>query len=145
MYKGKPTKGLEFYRLLETSEIFTSELGKVILASGKLEAELINLLERHNVSSGFKNATLGRLINISEQNNILNDNDLISLKMLKEQRNYIMHNIYGLFVDLKDETILEKHNLFDTDVELYIEKAWQLKENLNSLSAIISKKNKDYI
>jgi hypothetical protein len=32
------------------------------------------------------------------------------------QRNYLTHNIYALFADLLEETILEKENLVDTDV-----------------------------
>jgi hypothetical protein len=48
MYKGKPTKGLEFYELLIQSENFTSELGKVTLSSGKLKVELIILLTKSN-------------------------------------------------------------------------------------------------
>ena len=53
------------------------------------------------------------------------------------QRNYLTHNIYSLFIDLLDETILEKNKLLDSDVHTYIERAWQLKKNLIALTEII--------
>ncbi len=142
MYKGEPSKGLEFYSLLYESEEFTSELGKVALSSGKLEAELIIFLERKSVKGDFKRATLGTLVNLAEKNNLLNKNIINVLKEISKQRNYITHNIYALFTDLLSETVLEKNNLLDSDVILYIERAWQLKKNIEGLSDIISKENK---
>ena len=62
--------------------------------------------------------------------------------MILKQRNFITHNIYALFTDLIDETIMEKENLLDSDVELYIERAWQLTENLNDLANLINDKKK---
>jgi hypothetical protein len=35
---------------------------------------------------------------------------------------------------------MEKENLLDSDVELYIERAWQLIENLNDLANLIKDK-----
>jgi hypothetical protein len=40
---------------------------------------------------------------------------------------------------LLEETILERDNLVDTDVLLYVERAWQLKENLIDLADIIKR------
>ena len=137
MYKGEPKKGIEFYELLEKSEEFTSELGKVTLASGKLEAELINLLEHNNVQGNYKKATLGTLINRAHKSQLIDKNLEMALRMVSTQRNYITHNIYALFIDQIDETILEKNDLLDSDVHLYIERAWQLNKNLNDLSEII--------
>ncbi len=54
MYKGKATKGLEFYNLLNQSENYTSELGKVTLSSEKLEVELITLLTKSNINGNYK-------------------------------------------------------------------------------------------
>ena len=140
MYKGEPSTGIEFYNLLNQSEEFTSELGKVALASGKLEAELILFLSRNEINGNYKKATLGTLIRIANENNLFNDNEKIAFKMISKQRNYITHNIYALFTDLIEETILEKENLLDSDVHLYIERAWQLRENLNDLADIIKRK-----
>lgn len=134
MYKGKPASGLEFYNLLFESEEFTSELGKVALASGKLEAELMLYLKRKGITKDLNKSTLGTLTKIAEQTELLDSNQLESLKMVTIQRNYITHNIYALFTDIKEETILEKYNLLDSDVFTYIERAWQLKENLIALA-----------
>ncbi|OAD41552.1 hypothetical protein [Polaribacter atrinae] len=143
MYKGKSSKGLEFYNLLNQSEEFTSELGKVALASGRLEAEFILYLTKNEVKGNYKKATLGTLIRIANENKLLSENENLIFKQISKQRNYITHNIYALFSDLIDETILEKENLLDSDVHLYTERAWQLRENLNGLSDVIkTKRNK---
>ncbi len=140
MYKGQTSKGLDFYNLLHNSEEFTSELGKVALASGKLEAELILFLTRNEIKGNYKNSTLGKLIRVAAENNLFTKNEKIALEMISKQRNYITHNIYVLFIDLIEETILEKENLLDSDVHLYIERAWQLSENINHLADVIRSK-----
>jgi len=142
MYKGKPSKGIEFYNLLNQSEEFTSELGKVALASGRLEVEFILYLTRNNVKGNYKKATLGTLIRIANENKLLSENENLIFKQISKQRNYITHNIYALFSDLIDETIMEKEKLLDSDVHLYIERAWQLRDNLNGLSDVIRTKRK---
>ena len=141
MYKGEPTEGIMFYNLLMDSEEFTSELGKVALASGKLEAELIIYLTQNGVSGNYKKATLGTLIRIGKDNNLFDQNMITSLELIAKQRNYITHNIYALFTDLIDETILEKNNLLDSDVHIYTERAWQLKENLDGIADIFKREN----
>ena len=84
-----------------------------------------------------------KCIEIANKNKLLSDNELISLKSLSKQRNYLSHNLYSLFSDLIDESILEKYNLLDSDVHLYIERASQLSENLNYISDVISAKARD--
>jgi|GEM_PF-2096070 hypothetical protein len=49
-YKGEPTKGLEFYKLLNQSEEFTSEFGRFTLASGNLEGQLSELFKAKMIS-----------------------------------------------------------------------------------------------
>jgi hypothetical protein len=142
MYLGEPTKGIDFFYLLEKSEEFTSELGKVALNSGKLEAELIIFLERHDIKEINRRATLGTLIKKAEMDRLLDKNMIDALRMITNQRNYITHNIYALFIDQLDETILEKKNHLDSDVHLYIERAWQLNENIKGLTEIIERQNK---
>jgi hypothetical protein len=143
MYKGKLSKGLEFYDLLTESEEFTSELGKVALSSGRLEVEFILFLTKNKVKGSYKKATLGTLIRIANENELLSENENLIFKQISKQRNYITHNIYALFSDLIDETIMEKENLLDSDVHLYTERAWQLRNNLNGLAdAIRTKRNK---
>ena len=141
MYKGEPTIGIKFFSLLEKSNEFTSELGKAALASGKLEAELIILLKSKNIAVKFERATLGFLIELLEKNDLLDKNMISALRTVSKQRNYITHNLYALFIDQLDETIMGKNNLIDTDVLLYVDRAWQLKENLNGLADIIKQRN----
>lgn len=138
-YQGKPTKGIEFYNLLIESDEFTSELGKVVLESGKLEAQLILFFSKKGVKDKYQNAPLGTLIIIAEKYKLLDNNNIEALQMVKEQRNYITHNIFALFADQKKETILDKENILDSDVEAYIERAWQLKENINALANNLKK------
>jgi hypothetical protein len=66
-----------------------------------------------------------------------------ALEDLCWQRNYLTHNIYALFVGLIEETRLERSNLIDTDVETYIERAWQLRENLVGLAEVVASSIKD--
>ncbi len=61
-----------------------------------------------------------------------------ALEMLKDQRNYLAHNLHGLFSGMIEETILERTNLLDSDVDLFTERAWQLQRNLNALAEIIA-------
>ena len=139
MYKGEPTKGIDFYNLLCKSDEFNAELGKVTLAAGRLEVELIHFLRRKGVTESLVDCPLGALINIGKRNNLFDKNLIIILEQLKRQRNYLTHNIYALFTELIDETILPRENLIDTDVETYIEKAWQLTENLIAIGDSIKK------
>lgn len=140
MYKGESSKGLEFYNLLFESNEFSSELGKVTLAAGKLEAELMLFLKRNKVKENMSQSTLGSLISIGKKHNLFDKNLIISLEMICKQRNYLTHNIYALFIDLLDETILEKNNLVDTDVITYCDRAYDLKENLIGLANLIHDK-----
>ncbi len=134
MYKGDHISGIKFYNLLFESREFTSEMGKVALASGKLEAELIIYLKRKGIHQNIENYNLGLLIRTAEQSGLLTHNQLEIYKLVKNQRNYLTHNFYALFADLKEETVLPKNNLLDSDVLTYIECALQLRENLDSLS-----------
>lgn len=139
MYKGKPTNGLEFYNLLLNSDEFTSALGKVTMASGRLEAEIIMHFNKAGVVGEFENATLGRLIKIGRNKNIFDNNLVMALEMISKQRNYLTHNIYALFSDAIEETILEKNNLLDSDVVTYLDKVYQLYENLIGMADVIKK------
>lgn len=140
MYKGIPSGGIDFYNLLTESTEFTSELGKVALASGKLEAEFFLLLTQNKVKGITQNDTLGRLAKKACDNKLISLNEFYILKRVYEQRNYLTHNIYALFIDLIEETRLEKKNLLDSDVHTYKELVWQLNQNLQDLSELIRKK-----
>ena len=140
MYKGEPTKGLDFYNLLFNSDDFTIELGKVTLAAGKLEAEMILFFNRKGVNEKTNGKTLGTLISIGKKNNLFDINLTTSLELICKQRNYFTHNIYSLFIELIDETILKRKKLIDTDIVTYSDYAYQLRDNLNDLARLISEK-----
>ena len=138
-YEGNHTTGIDFFNLLYKSEKFCLELGKFNLVAGKLEAELILYYQRNNLKENLNKATLGKLISIGEKNNLLDRNLLMTLKQFSIQRNELTHNIYSLFIDLKEDSILEKDNLLDSDVHTYIEFIWIVKNNFNDISEIIKK------
>jgi hypothetical protein len=65
-----------------------------------------------------------------------------SLEMLKNQRNYLAHNLFDLLIGLIEETLLPRDELLDSDVHTYTEKAWLLEENLNGLADIVAKERR---
>ena len=140
MYAGKPTEGLEFYRLLFKSDEFCAEMGRVALASSQLEAELIQLLIERKVPNKVEGLPLGALVKAARKHKALEENVLSALDDLCWQRNYLTHNIYALFIGLIEETRLERSNLLDSDVHTYTERAWQLRENLVGLADIVANK-----
>jgi hypothetical protein len=139
MFKGIRKEGVEFFNLLLESDEFNIELGKVALAAGRLEAEIILYYFRNGVKDDLQHKTLGQLIKIGEKRDLLEKNLKNALELICLQRNYLTHNIYALFIDLIDETILERSNLLDTDVITYTDRAWQLRVNLIDLANLISK------
>jgi len=143
MYKGEPTEGIEFFKLLYADDNFCKELGRAVLAAGRLEVELIKYLNNKNVEEDTKKASLGKLIAFAKKHELL-VKLVPALETIKDQRNYLAHNIYALFSGLIEETILERTDLLDSDVYTYTERAWQLKENINGLADIIAKEN-EYI
>jgi|TARA_R110000782_G_scaffold80846_4_gene159929 hypothetical protein len=141
-YKGRSINGLEFYNLLHQSDEFTSVLGKMILASSKLESQMIIYLKDKQIKINHNEATLGNLINLLKTKKLIDHNIIDHLIIAKIQRNYLTHNIYALLTDLIDETILERKDIIDSDVHTYVERASQLKENLTTLAEIFEGINK---
>jgi hypothetical protein len=138
MYKGVPVGGLEFFELLNESEEFCADLGRVVLAAGRLEVALAKVLEHDSPDEDLKFATLGQLIGHARSHDELRKM-IPHLEMLKTQRNYLTHNIYSLLSDRIDETILERNDIIDSDVHTYTERAWVLKNNLNGLADIVER------
>ncbi len=137
MYMGEPTSGKDFFTLLVENEEFCAQLGRMILAAGKLETLLSLHLENLGEARNLKKKTLGQLISMARNNNY--DNNLIdALEMLKTQRNYLTHNISLLSGHIK-KTILESEDLLDSDIQTYCGRAWVLTDNLNGISNIMLK------
>jgi hypothetical protein len=139
MIEGKPVSGDEFFGLLCRSDEFCASLGRVMLAACQLESQLKQFLATQIPSVNTSRATLGRLISYCKDHSCLMPM-LPALEVVKDQRNYLTHNIHALLFGLIEETVLEGSGLIDSDVITYTERAWQLRENLDGLSAIIESK-----
>ncbi|WP_321371149.1 hypothetical protein [uncultured Draconibacterium sp.] len=139
MFKGEPSSGVDFFNLLMENEEFNKEIGKLTLAAGRLEAELIRYYKRKDINENLSRFTLGKLIEFGKNNDLLERNLVYALENTCKQRNYITHNIYALFTELIDETVLPKNDLIDTDVLTYTDKAWETRNNLINLADLISK------
>jgi hypothetical protein len=140
MYKGEPISGPDFFRLLYADDKFCAELGRAVLAAGRLESLLKRHIAKHASETDTSRATLGRLIEFARKHMLL-QKMLPALEVLRDQRNYLTHNIHALLSGLVEETILEGSGLLDSDIHTYTERAWQLKENLNDLADIIDRKD----
>ncbi|WP_178861606.1 hypothetical protein [Thiomicrorhabdus cannonii] len=134
----------DFFQVLYGSEDFCSELGRVVLAAGKLEALLIQAIRSEGKVINQKYATLGSLIKQLEKHERLKALKP-HLEMLTKQRNYLTHNIYSLVFGHIDETILEANNLIESEVLTYKERAYILCENLNFMAQLIEKVQQNHV
>lgn len=137
-YRGIPTEGKEFFEVLKKDEEFCAELGRVVFAVGRLEAVLKKFIDSNKVNSDVR-GTLGHLIKKAKKES-LPESIVEELYRIRNQRNYLIHNIYNLLSGEIEETILEGKDLLDADVTTYTDRAWQLKENLNALARIVEEK-----
>ncbi|WP_300492808.1 hypothetical protein [uncultured Methylophaga sp.] len=130
---------LEFYDLLESNEDFCCALGKVMLVASKLEVLLKQYLRLHGKNISEKRATLGNLIKILKENGHLTKNGEIHFWQASLQRNYLIHNLYGSFVDEIEQALLPTEELVEMDVDVYTEKAQQTAENLGSYARLMQR------
>lgn len=136
MRKGIPIDGLDFYALLCADEAFCKELGRAVLAAGRLESALRRYLEKHAPETKTGKATLGGLLRFAKEHQLL-IGMVPALEMLRDQRNYLTHNVHALFSGLIEATILEGSGLLDSDVDLFVDRAWQLRDNLDGMADIV--------
>jgi len=137
--KGVPVAGREFFDLLYADSEFCERLGRTMLAAGRLETELKLYLDA-NLVKYKEHATLGNLINLLKKHGLMKKVQP-SLELLRDQRNYLTHNLHALFSGLIGETVLERSNLLDSDIDTFAERAWQLAENLDGLADVMAKEN----
>jgi len=135
--KGEPAEGLDFYSLLCQDDDFCKELGRVVLAAGRLESGLRQLVINSGLNKNISRFTLGQLITLVKERNLLPASELPAFEILTIQRNCLTHNIHALLSGLIEETILEGSNLLDSDVDVFTERAWQLTDNLNGLAEVL--------
>jgi hypothetical protein len=139
-WKGEPVDGPAFYALLCGDDEFCAELGRAVLAAGRLETALKQHIIDNALHPDLTRATLGRLITIARDRKLLSKM-LPALEMLRDQRNYLTHSVHALLSGFIEETILEGSNLIDSDVHTYTERAWQLAENLNGLAEVLQRES----
>ncbi len=139
-WKGEPVDGPAFYAILCANDEFCAELGRAVLAAGRLETALKQHIIVNAQHPDLTRATLGRLIAVARDRNLLS-RMLPALEMLRDQRNYLTHSVHALLSGFIEETILEGSNLIDSEVHTYTERAWQLAENLNSLAEILERES----
>jgi hypothetical protein len=135
-WKGEPVDGPAFYSFLCRDDEFCAELGRAVLAAGRLETALKQYIINNAQHPDLTRATLGRLITVARDRKLLS-NMLPALEILRDQRNYVTHSVHALLSGFIEETILEGSNLIDSDVHTYRERAWQLGENLNGLAEVL--------
>ncbi len=110
----------EFYNHLYQSDDFCTALGRVMLSASKLEILLKQYLRLHGNEIPEKKATLGNLISHLKKNNLLTKNGELHFGQANIQRNYLIHNLYGSFVN-------------------EIERAFETAESFELYSKIVSK------
>ena len=139
---GEPLEGVEFFHQLYSHGDFCMHLGKVMLSASRLESELIRYLSAHDVKEKTQRANLGILIRIAKDNDLL-EKMISVLKEVKDQRNYLSHNLHTLFTNLIDESVLPRSELLDSDIDVFTDHTLQLEENLRGLADIMAKYNEN--
>ena len=115
---------LEFYDELLKSERFCESLGRLLLMSGKLESALKSIVLANSIKVGYnlKRAMLGQLIRSCKEHELVTDELNEVLEFILVRRNYLTHNLYPLFNDEIEYTLLPKDNLDSDDAEYYFPK-----------------------
>lgn len=130
---------LEFYELLERNDEFCCALGRVMLVASKLEVLLKQYLKLQGKEVSEKQATLGNLIKLLRENGHLTLNGEIHFGQASLQRNYLIHNLYGSFVDEIEQSLLPVDGLVDMDVEVYTEKTLQTVEDFDDYAELVQR------
>jgi len=128
---------LNFYELLENSDEFCRALGKAMLVASKLEILIKQYLRLHGNVVPEKRATLGNLIDILRRNGHLTINGEIHFGQAGIQRNYLIHNLYGSFVDEIEEKLLPVDDLVEMDVEIYTDQVQQTITNFEAYVTVV--------
>lgn len=136
---GSVIEGEEFFQLLYTDNEFIVQLGQVTLLLAKLESELIRYIKRENIIvKNLEKKTLGGLLELCKVENLLGNNFIIALHMIKDQRNYLIHNLHYLLIEKDDNSRLPTNDLLPADILTYREALFTMIENVEHLTAIIS-------
>lgn len=128
----------EFFRQLNNDKDFCCGLGKVILAAGMLETNLRSYLNARSINH-YQTATLGSLVKKLKDADLLTENGKIHFDDITKKRNYLAHNLYGLFSKELEETILPREQLVSIDASIFIDRVETLAEDFVFFSNHVAK------
>lgn len=100
-----------------------------MLAAGMLETNLRSYLKTKGITNVRANATLGYMVKKMKEHQLLSQNGEMHFDDLVQKRNYLAHNLYDLFSEVIEESILPGSQLVDVDVHLFSDKAHQLADD----------------
>jgi hypothetical protein len=127
----------EFFESLYDDRDFCEQLGKVILAAGILESSLRKYLRARGIAKVSSKLTLGQAVKILEENDLLTNNGQMHFNDIKRKRNYLAHNLYALFSEELEETVLPRTDLTAGDVDMFWEKAHNEARDYRHFSRIV--------
>ena len=128
----------EFFIMLYSDAKFCTGLGKVMLAAGMLETNLRCYLGDKQIK--FKNCdALGSLVCKLKVADLLSENGKIHFSTLTAKRNYLAHNLYGLFSKELEETILSREQLVSADTSIFIERVEILSDDFVYFADFVAK------
>ena len=130
----------EFFRLLSSDKEFCCGLGKVMLAAGMLETNLRNYLNSRSIKCA-QTATLGTLVRKLIDAKLLTENGKFHFDDITKKRNYLAHNLYGLFSQELEESILPRERLDSIDASVFVDKVETLAEDLLFFSHLVASAN----
>ena len=128
----------EFFRQLSDDVNFCCGLGKVMLAAGMLETNLRGYLNARSIDYN-RTATLGGLVKKLKDANLLTENGKSHFDDITRKRNYLAHNLYGLFSKELEETILPREQLVSIDASIFIDRVEALAEDFVFFSSLVAK------
>lgn len=128
----------EFFRQLNDDKDFCCWLGKVMLAAGMLETNLRGYLNARSIEHK-RTTTLGGLVKKLKDADLLTENGKSHFDDITKKRNYLAHNLYGLFGKELEETILPREQLVSADASIFVDRVETLTEDLTFFSNLVAK------
>jgi hypothetical protein len=112
---------VDFYTELLQSNKFCESLGRLLLLSGKLESILKEIITSAKLTKNYtlERFTLGALIKICQENNLVSNEINDALSFALSRRNYLTHNLYPLFNEEVGISLLPRENLSPEDAGGY--------------------------
>lgn len=108
-----------------------------MLAAGMLETNLRRYLEGRGLKEVSRRRTLGSIVKLMKDNQLLSRNGTIHFNDLTLKRNYLAHSLYDLFSEQIEENILPSSELVEIDIDMFREKANILAEDFFHFSTLV--------